>query len=135
MNSQVIKPRMMLAISSQSPRAEVLLNATSRLASELQAEWYVVHVRQPPTLHYRMPATRHPVPERDLDCAERLGARVMVESLRGSVASTLTALARTMGIRYFVTGRSKHSIFRLRWRPTLMEEVQRGLPGAILLIV
>lgn len=125
----------MLAISSRSPNARTLLETTASLAAELQAELFVVHVRQPPTLHYRAPATEHPVPKSELDHARKLGARVIIENLRHSIGSTLVAFAKTMGITHFVTGRSRRSLISLRWRLPLVEELQRKLPNAIVIVV
>ena len=123
----------MLAISSRSPRARVLIDTASRLAAQLQATWFVVHVRQPPVLHYRMVATQNPVPQADLDYARKLGARVIIES--GDPPKTLVSFARRMSINYFVTGRSFRPRISFTWRLPLTEAIQRKLPNAIVIIV
>jgi K+-sensing histidine kinase KdpD len=121
--------KMMLAISSRSPKAKILIDGTAHLAAQLQAEWFVVHV-PPPGQKSAL------VPEADLEYARSLGARVVIESLRGSVASTLVAFARTMNIDYLVTGRTGRPRFRLFfWRQTLTEQIQRKLPNTVVLIV
>jgi K+-sensing histidine kinase KdpD len=126
-------PKLMLAISSRSPRARALIDTASRLAAQLQATWFVVHVRQPPVLHYRMPATENPVPQADLDYARKLGGRVIVES--GDVLKTLVSFASKMNMNYFVTGRSLRPRISFTWRLPLTEIIQRKLPNAIVIIV
>ncbi len=123
----------MLALSSRSPTARSLLEKAADLAGRLHADWFVVHVRQAPTVHYRMPGTEHPVPEADLAYARKLGARVIIE--HGEVIGALVSFARKMSINYFVTGRSRRSRIGFVWRLPLAETVQRKLPGATLIII
>ncbi len=123
----------MLAISDRSPKASSLVESTAELAGRLEADWFVVHVRQSPTLHYRMPATEHPVPEESLSYAKRLGAQVIIE--QGKVVDTLVSFARRMSINYFVTGRSLRPRFSFTWRLPLTEIIQRRLPHTIVMIV
>ena len=124
---------MMLALNSHSPKARSLLEAAADLAGKLHADWFVVHVRQPPTIHYRMPATEHPVPEEELAYAKKLGARVIIE--QGAVIDALITFARKMSVNYFVAGRSLRSRIGLVWRLPLAEAVQRKLPDATLIVV
>lgn len=123
----------MLAISDRSPRARLLLDSAAKLARQLEADWFVVHVRQQPTLHYRMPATPHPVSEEELAYARKLGAQVIIE--RGEVVDALASFARTMSINNFVTGRSFRPRFSFTWRLPLTEIIQRKLPNTIVMIV
>ena len=123
----------MLAISDCSPRARFLLDSAAKLAAQLGADWFVVHVKQPSTLHYRMLATPHPVPEEELNYARQLGAQVIIE--RGDVEETLVSFARTMSINYFVTGRSLRPRFSFTWQLPLTEILQRKLPNTIVMIV
>jgi K+-sensing histidine kinase KdpD len=125
--------RLMLALSSQSPRSRPLLEEGLRLAKNLGAEWFVVHVREAPELHYRGAATEHPIPHDDLQYARNLGARVLIE--RGEVVETLVSLARKMSINYFVAGRSIPSWLVFRWKLPLADAIQRELPTARLIIV
>ena len=125
-------PKLMLAISSRSPRARTLIDAAAKLAFQIHATWFVVHVRQPMLLHYRMPATENPVTEADLDYARKLGGRVIVES--GDLLKTLVSFARKMGIDYFVTGRSFRPRISFAWQLPLTEKIQRKLPNVILIM-
>ena len=126
----------MVAISSQSPRAKALLDAASTLAAQLHADWFAVHVRQRPVLHYRMELTEFPVPKADLEYARSLGARVLIEQdSGGDVSRTLSALARKLSIGYFVTGRSLRSRISFTWRLPLTEIIQRQVPETIVIIV
>ena len=125
--------RLMLAISDRSPKARALVDAAAKLAGQLQADWFVVHVRRKPSLHYRMPATEYPVPEEDLSYAKMLGARVVIE--RGDVVEALVSFARKMSINYFLTGRSFRSRLSFTWQLPLTEAIQRKLPNAIVIII
>ena len=122
----------MLAISSRSPRARDLIDAAAKLAAQIHATWFVVHVRQPLVLHYRMPATENPVPEEDLEYARKLGGRIIVEN--GDLLKTLVSFARKMSIDYFVTGRSFRPRVSFPWQLPLIERVQRKLPNVILIM-
>jgi len=124
-------PRLMLAIGSRSPRARALIDAAAKLAAQIHATWFVVHVRQPMVLHYRMPATENPVPEADLDYARNLGGRVIVEN--GDLLQTLVSFASKMGIEYLVTGRSLRPLISFVWQLPLTERIQRKLPNVIVI--
>jgi K+-sensing histidine kinase KdpD len=126
------KPKLMLAISSRSPRARFMIETAARLAAQIHATWFVVHVREPMVLHYRMPATENPVPQEELDYARQLGGRVIIEN--GDVLGTLVAFARKMGIDYFVAGRPVRPRFSFSWRLPLMERLQRKLPEVVLVM-
>jgi K+-sensing histidine kinase KdpD len=125
--------RLMLAISNRSPKARVLVDAAAKLARQLQADWFVVHVRQKPSLHYRMAATEHPVPEEDLAYAKKLGAGVIIE--HGDVSKALVSFARKMSINYLITGRSFRPRLSFTWRLPLSESIQRELPETTVIIV
>ena len=125
--------RLMLALSSRSPKARSLLDAAARLAAQLQADWFVVHVRQYTTLHYRGPGAEHIMPVEDLAYARKLGARVIIE--RGDVIKALVSFGRTMRVDYFVTGRPLRRRISFSWRLPLTEAIQRKLPNAIVIIV
>lgn len=124
---------MMLALSSRSPKAKPLLDETAQLAAQLDSDWFVVHVRQAPTLHYRRSATEHPVPHEDLAYAKKLGAQIIIE--RGDAIKALVSFARKMSIKYFVTGRSFRPRISFAWQLPLAESIQRKLPNAIVIIV
>ena len=124
---------MMLAISSRSPNAQQLILTSSVLAAQVQAHLFVVHVREPWTLHYRMPASENPVPEVNLAYAKKLGASVIIE--HGDVCGALISFARKMSIDFFVTGRSRRSWVSFAWSPPLAERIQRKVPRTIVLIV
>lgn len=128
-----VKQRLMLALSSRSPQSRSLLEKAHRLAKQLQADWFVVHVRESPSFHYRGLTTERPVPQDELHYAKRLGAQVLIE--RGDVVGALVSVARKMGIHYFVTGRSFQHWIVFRWKLPLTEAVQRKLPGAMVIIV
>lgn len=124
--------KLMLAISSHNPDTRNLLERTAELTKKLGATWFVVHVKERATLHYGAAATEHPVPEADLDYARKLGAKVVVQ--HGNVVANLTNFARTKSIRYFITSRSR-SVLPFSWRMPITEQLQRRIPGSILVCV
>lgn len=125
-------PKLMLAISSHSPRTRALIDTAARLATQIHATWFVVHVRQPLVLHYRMPATENPVPEADLDYARKLGGRIIIES--GDLMKTLVSFASKMSIDYFVTGRPARPPISFSWKRPLTEQILRKLPNVIMIM-
>ena len=122
----------MLAISSRSPRARTLIDAAAKLAAQIHATWFVVHVRQPMVLHYRMSATENPIPEADLEYARKLGGRVILEN--GDPLKALVSFATKMSIDYFVTGRSLRPRFSFGWCFPFIDRLQRKLPNVILIV-
>jgi two-component system sensor histidine kinase KdpD len=103
--------RVMVCISSFTPRAEVLLRRGSRLAGRLNTDWFVVYVETPkesPTL-IDAEAQRHLLS--NIEKARELGAEVVRLKGRDPVVA-LIDFARSHGVGQIIIGRSKQPWWR-----------------------
>jgi two-component system sensor histidine kinase KdpD len=103
------RTRVMVCLSSGSPRAAILVRKGSRLAGRLSTDWFVVFVETPdeaPDL-IDAEAQRHLMANTDL--ARELGAEVIrLRSPRAvdAVVQTILDFARSHGVGHIVVGRS-----------------------------
>jgi two-component system, OmpR family, sensor histidine kinase KdpD len=111
--------RLMICVSGH-PISERLVRAGRRLADELKAEWFAVHVQ---TLDRRRFSTEGAENiSRALRLAEDLGA--MVRQVEGqNVASTLVDFARKNNVTKIITGKPTRS----RWQELLFDSLTNDL--------
>jgi two-component system sensor histidine kinase KdpD len=103
--------RVMVCMSSFSPRANVLLRRGSRLAGRLNTDWFVAYVETPsesPTL-IDAEAQRHLLA--NIEKARELGAEVVRLKAKDPVAAILD-FARSHGVGQILIGRSKQPWWR-----------------------
>jgi two-component system sensor histidine kinase KdpD len=103
--------RVMVCLSSASPRASTLVRKGSRLAGRLSTDWFVVFVETPqeaPDL-IDAEAQRHLMANTDL--ARELGAEVIRLRGRQPVDSILD-FARSHGVGHIVVGRSHQAAWK-----------------------
>ncbi|CEF49001.1 unnamed protein product [uncultured bacterium] len=126
--------QVMVAISSLGPDPGRLLRKTARLASQLNAQWYVVYVRTPKESAVRIDAAAQRRVNDTLETAQKMGG--LVFSMKGaSVAEALISFAREYGITHIVLGRpGRRKLLRL-FAPTLHERLLEDLPGVDLIVV
>jgi two-component system sensor histidine kinase KdpD len=106
-----VSGRVMVCMSSYSPRAAALLRRGSRFAGKLNTDWFVVYVETPAESPDRIDsaAQRHLL--ENIERAKEMGAEVV--RLKG--ADTVAALldfARSHNVAYIMIGRS----YRPRWQ-------------------
>ena len=124
--------KVMVAISSQGPHPETLLRKTTRLASQLNAEWYVVYVRTPREAPDQIPAEVHRRLTDTLEIAQKMGGTVVILK-SANVPEALISFAREYGVTQLVMGRSRpRKTFRLR--PSLVDQLSAHLPGVDLIL-
>jgi two-component system sensor histidine kinase KdpD len=118
--------RLMVCVSSLSPRARDLLSRGARLAGRLNTEWALVYVETPAEAPDRIgaPAKRQLI--ETIAEARELGARV-VRLEANDVASALLGYAREAGIGHIMIGRSP----RRWWRPFGGSPMERMLREGI----
>jgi two-component system sensor histidine kinase KdpD len=106
--------RVMVCLSSASPRGGTLVRKGSRLAGRLSTDWFVVFVETPGESPEQIDAEaqRHLMTHTDL--ARELGAEVMRVRARDPVHAILD-FARSHGVGHVVVGRSAEP----RWRQLL----------------
>jgi len=106
--------RVMVCISSASPRGAVLVRKGSRLAGRLSTDWFVVFVETPQETPDRIDAAAQRVLMTNTDLARELGAEVVrLRSADPSHAILEFALSHSVG--HIVVGRS----YQASWKQLL----------------
>jgi two-component system sensor histidine kinase KdpD len=117
--------KVLVCMSSYSPRAAALLRRGSRLAGRLNTDWYVVYVETPSEAPLSIDAEAQRHLHQNIEIARDLGAEVVRLKAKDAVP-TILAFARTHDVGYLIIGRSKQS----RWRRLLGRDIQRRLADA-----
>ena len=97
--------RLMLCISSFSPRAATLLRRGSRMAGRLNTDWIVAYVETPAEAPHRIDAEAQRHLLANIDKARELGAVVARLQSKDPVRA-LVQYARTHGVRHLMIGRT-----------------------------
>jgi two-component system sensor histidine kinase KdpD len=97
--------RLMVCISSFSPRAGTLLRRGSRMAGRLNTDWIVAYVETPEEAPHRIDAQAQRHLLENIDKARELGA-VVVRLQSKDPVRALVEYARTHGVRHIMIGRS-----------------------------
>jgi two-component system sensor histidine kinase KdpD len=114
--------RVMVCLSSFSPRARVLLRRGSRMAGRLSTDWYVVYVETPAEAPHRIDATAQRHLHAAIEMARELGAEVV--RLKGTdPVTTILDFARAHQVGNVIIGRSHQS----RWRRLVGRDVVHRL--------
>jgi len=120
--------KVMVAISSQGPHPETLLRKTARLASQLNAEWYVVYVRTPQEAPDQIAAETHRRLTDTLEIAQKMGGTVVILK-SNEVPPALVSFAKDYGITQVVMGKSQPRQGLKRFAPSLVDRLSTSLPG------
>src|SRR5262249_25144659 len=97
--------RLMVCISSYSPRAATLLRRGSRMAGRLNTDWFVVYVETPDEAPNRIDAEAERHLLANIEKARELGAEV--RRLQGTdPVSALLTFARLHGVGHIMIGRT-----------------------------
>src|SRR5271157_49050 len=116
--------RVMVCISSRSPRAATLLRRGSRLAGRLNTDWYVVYVEAPDEAPDRIDSSTQRVLHANIQKATELGAEVV--QLRGDdVVTTLLDFARSHAVAHVLIGRTHSSFWRHLVRGDFVQRLVR----------
>ncbi|MFA5880206.1 MAG: DUF4118 domain-containing protein [Candidatus Margulisiibacteriota bacterium] len=111
--------RLLVAISS-SPNSERLLRVTHRMASDMDAEWFVVYVDSPQIVKNFDQAKNQL--EKNIRLAKDLGAKV--EVLSGSViADEIINFALDKNVSLIIAGLSHRSLFQKLFKGTVLDEL------------
>ena len=103
--------RVMVCLSSASPRGSILVRKGSRLAGRLSTDWFVVFVETPAEAPDRIDseAQRHLMTNTDL--ARELGAEV-VKLQSSDPVHAILEFARSHSVGHVVVGRSYQSSWK-----------------------
>jgi two-component system sensor histidine kinase KdpD len=100
-----LKTRVMVCVTSGSPRSRILLHRGSRLAGRLNTHWFVVYVETPQEAPDTMPPERQDRLTETLTHARELGAEVVKLQAADPVPAILD-FARSHGVSHIIVGRS-----------------------------
>jgi two-component system sensor histidine kinase KdpD len=106
--------RVMVALSSNPPRAATLLRRGSRMAGRLNTDWFVVYVETPREAPTRIDAEAQRHLLQNLEKARELGAQV-IKLKSDDPVSALLDFARSHSVGDLIVGRSTQP----RWRRLL----------------
>jgi two-component system sensor histidine kinase KdpD len=120
--------KVMVAISSRGPHPETLLRKTARLASQLNAQWYVVYVRTNKEAPDRILAETHRRLTDTLEIAQKMGGTVLVLK-SNDIVTALKSFAHDYGITQLVMGKSRARTGLKRFSPSLVDRLSASLPG------
>jgi two-component system, OmpR family, sensor histidine kinase KdpD len=118
--------RVMVAMSSNPPRAATLLRRGSRMAGRLNTDWFVVYVETPDEAPDRIDseAQRHLLG--NIEKAKELGAEV-VRLKSPDPVSALLDFARSHGVGHVIVGRSRAPLWqRMLGRSSLQRLVEES---------
>jgi two-component system sensor histidine kinase KdpD len=120
-----VSGRVMVCMSSFSPRAAAMLRRGSRFAGRLNTDWFVVYVETPAESPDRIDsaAQRHLL--ENIEKAKEMGAEVVRLKGRDPVAALLD-FARSHNVAYIMIGRSR----RPRWKRVVGDFVSRMVEEA-----
>jgi two-component system sensor histidine kinase KdpD len=120
-----VSGRVMVCMSSFSPRAAAMLRRGSRFAGRLNTDWFVVYVETPAESPDRIDsaAQRHLL--ENIERAKDMGAEVVRLKGRDPVAALLD-FARSHNVAYIMIGRSR----RPRWKRVVGDFVSRMVEEA-----
>jgi two-component system sensor histidine kinase KdpD len=125
--------KIMVAISSRGPHPETLLRKTARLASQLNAEWYVVYVRTDREAPDKIPAETHRRLTDTLEIAQKMGGTVLVLK-SNNIVGALTSFAKDYGVTQVVMGKSRPRSAIKRFLPSLVDRLGATLAGVDIIL-
>lgn len=103
--------RLMVCISSFSPRAQSLLRRGSRMAGRLNTDWYVAYVETPQEGPTRIDAEAQRHLLENIEKARELGA-IVVRLQSDDPVKALLGYARSHGVSHVIVGRSHQPWWR-----------------------
>jgi two-component system sensor histidine kinase KdpD len=126
--------RVLVCLSSRSPRPHVLLRKAARLADRLHAPWYAVNIRTPREDPTRIDAATQRQLADALALAHQLGA-VPLNYAGRNFPSAVAECVREYGITQIVLGRSQRPWYRLWFGLSPLEQLLLEVPGVDILVV
>ncbi|EKD45375.1 MAG: hypothetical protein ACD_69C00319G0004 [uncultured bacterium] len=126
-----VESKLLVGISS-SKNTERILLITHRMAADLEAEWYAVHVESLQQARYTGKARNQLY--RNINLAEELGAKVV--ALSGSdIADEIIKFAKQKNVTLIITGLSQRSRFQELVRGSVFDNlVKKSSPINVLVV-
>lgn len=126
--------RVMVCMSSYSPRAATLLRRGSRMAGRLNTDWFVVYVETPAEAPLRIDAEAQRHLHANIEKARELGAEVVRLRARDPVAA-LIDFAHSHGVSQIMIGRSLQPWWRRLFGCSFVDRMVKEAVGFDLHIV
>jgi two-component system sensor histidine kinase KdpD len=104
--------RVMVCMSSASPKARVLLRRGSRMAGRLNTHWFVVYVETPNEMPLRIDAKIQRILMDNIEKARELGAEVVRLQATDPVPAILD-FAKSHGVGHVILGRSRQPWWKM----------------------
>jgi two-component system, OmpR family, sensor histidine kinase KdpD len=126
--------RIMVCLSSRSPRAAALLRKGARIADRLGAPWYAVYVQTPRESLERIDAATEREIANNLELARQLGGTTW--RFKGSDAvSTIASFVTEYGITHIVMGRSLQPWYRRWFSQSVLDKLLQTVSGVDVIVV
>jgi two-component system sensor histidine kinase KdpD len=126
--------RILVAMASDPPYTRVLLRKASRIAGQLNTDWYCVYVQTPDERADRIDSTIQRRLVENIQLAQAMGAEVV--KLEGrDVAAAIAEFANAHGVTLVVVGQSRRSAWHRIRHGSVIERLIRERRGLDVLIV
>ncbi len=132
--AEVGSSRVMVCLSSRSPRADALLRKGARLADRLNVPWYAVYIETPSETMERVDAATQRLVANNLALAQQLGAVPMTFKGR-EVVSAIASFVNEYGITHIVMGRTLRPWYRRWFGQSVLDRLLREIPNVDVLVV
>jgi two-component system sensor histidine kinase KdpD len=126
--------RVMVCLSSRSPRPDVLMRKTSRLADRLDAPWYALYIRTPRESLERIDAATDRQIHNMLDVARQLGG-ITMEGKGNDVVDTIAVFVKEYSITHLVLGRTQRPWYRRLLGQSVLDRLLQTVEGVDVLVV
>jgi two-component system sensor histidine kinase KdpD len=126
--------RIAVAMSSDPPMTRLLLRKASRIAGQLNSDWYCVHVQVPEERADRIDAAVQRRLVENIQLAQAMGAEfVKIES--ADVAGAIARFATERGVTLVIVGQSRRSRWHQIMFGSVIERLIAGRRGLDVLVV
>jgi two-component system, OmpR family, sensor histidine kinase KdpD len=126
--------RIAVAMSSDPPMTRLLLRKASRIAGQLNSDWYCVHVQVPEERADRIDAAVQRRLVENIQLAQAMGAEfVKIES--ADVAGAIARFATERGVTLVIVGQSRRSRWHQLMFGSVIERLIAGRRGLDVLVV
>ncbi len=126
--------RLMVCLSSRSPNSSAMLRRAARMASRLNAAWYVVYIQTPSEDLTRVDAATQREIANTQTLAQQLGAVPMTFKGRDVVAA-IGAFVKEYDVTHIILGRSQRPWYRRLFRGSVVDRLQRTIEGVTLIVM
>ncbi len=126
--------RLMVCLSSRSPRADALLRKAARIADRMGAPWFAVYVQTPREATEKIDAATQRHVSNNLELARQLGGTSM--AFKGTdLVSAIAAFVQEYGITHIIMGRSNRPWYSHFFRQSVLERLLRTVPDVDVVVV